>query len=167
MGQAQQKGSDSDVAPFLHLAVTQNPIGALELDIAPCECEYPKNLRLRELPMTEPLELVRGTLDLMILKTLSWSPMHGLAILRWLEQTTRAQLQFEEGALYPALHRMEQKKWLHAEWNYTEQGRKAKFYRITAAGRRQLTAELSRWERYSAAIALVISSTPSAEAEAR
>lgn len=116
--------------------------------------------------MTEPLELVRGTLDLMILKTLSWVPMHGLAILRWLEQTTRAQLQFEEGALYPALHRMEQKKWLAAEWRYTEQGRKAKFYRITAAGRRQLTAELSRWARYSAAIALVISATPRTEASA-
>lgn len=117
--------------------------------------------------MTEPLELVRGTLDLMILKTLSWSPMHGLAILRWLEQTTRAQLQFEEGALYPALHRMEQKKWLLAEWSYTEQGRKAKFYRITVAGRRQLTAELSRWERYSAAIALVITAAPRVEAGAR
>lgn len=116
--------------------------------------------------MTEPLELVRGTLDLMILKTLSWSPMHGLAILRWLEQTTKAQLQFEEGALYPALHRMEQKKWLLAEWSYTEQGRKAKFYRITPAGRRQLTAELSRWARYSAAIGLVISAAPRAEAGA-
>ena len=116
--------------------------------------------------MSEPLELVRGTLDLMILKTLSWSPMHGLAIQRWLAQTTESQLQFEEGALYPALHRMEQKKWLVAEWNYTEQGRKAKFYRITAAGRRQLTAELSRWERYSAAIAMVITAVPRHEAEA-
>jgi PadR family transcriptional regulator PadR len=106
--------------------------------------------------MSEPLELVRGTLDLMILKTLSWSPMHGLAILRWIEQTTNAQLQVEEGALYPALHRMEQKKWLTAEWRYTEQGRKAKFYRTTAAGRRQLTSELSRWSRYSSAIGLVI-----------
>jgi PadR family transcriptional regulator, regulatory protein PadR len=106
--------------------------------------------------MAEPLDVVRGTLDLMILKTLSWTPMHGLAIVRWIERTTEAQLQIEEGALYPALHRMEQKKWLQAEWRYTEQGRKAKFYRITAAGRRQLTAELSRWARYSNAIGLVI-----------
>jgi PadR family transcriptional regulator PadR len=106
--------------------------------------------------MTEPLELVRGTLDLMILKTLSWAPMHGLAVLRWIEQTTMSQLQIEEGALYPALHRMEQKKWLLAEWRYTEQGRKAKYYRISAAGRRQLTAELSRWARYTNAIGLVI-----------
>jgi PadR family transcriptional regulator PadR len=118
--------------------------------------------------MTEPLELVRGTLDLMILKTLSWAPMHGLAILRWIEQTTSAELEIEEGALYPALHRMEQKKWLRAEWRYTEQGRKAKFYRISAAGRRQLTAELSRWARYSSAIALVIAAkTPEAAAAAR
>lgn len=109
--------------------------------------------------MSQPLELVRGTLDLMILKALSWSPMHGLAILRWIEQTTDAQLQVEEGALYPALHRMEQKKWLTAEWRYTEQGRKARFYRTTAAGRRQLTSELSRWSRYSTAIGLVIAAS--------
>jgi PadR family transcriptional regulator, regulatory protein PadR len=102
------------------------------------------------------LDLVRGTLDLLILKTLSWGPMHGLAILRWIEQTTRDQLQIEEGALYPALHRMEQKDWLEAEWGYTDQGRKAKFYRLTPAGRRHLTAELTRWARYTSAIGLVI-----------
>ena len=117
--------------------------------------------------MSEPLELVRGTLDLMILKTLSWAPMHGLAILRWIEQTSRAELEIEEGALYPALHRMEQKKWLHAEWRYTDQGRKAKFYRITAAGRKQLTGELSRWARYSSAIALVIAAKTPEGAAAR
>jgi len=109
--------------------------------------------------MSEPLDVVRGTLDLMILKTLSWTPMHGLAIVRWIERTTDSQLQIEEGALYPALHRMEQKKWLQAEWRYTEQGRKARFYRITAAGKRQLNAELSRWARYSEAIGLLISAS--------
>jgi transcriptional regulator len=117
--------------------------------------------------MPEPLDVVRGTLDLMILKTLSWTPMHGLAIVRWIERTTEAQLQIEEGALYPALHRMEQKKWLQAEWRYTEQGRKAKFYRITAAGKRQLSAELSRWERYSNAIGLVIAAQAPVAAAAR
>jgi PadR family transcriptional regulator PadR len=106
--------------------------------------------------MAEQLDIVRGTLDLMILKSLSWTPMHGLAIVRWIERTSNAQLLVEEGALYPALHRMEQKKWLDAEWRYTEQGRKAKFYRVTAAGKRQLSAELSRWARYSSAMALVI-----------
>jgi PadR family transcriptional regulator PadR len=115
--------------------------------------------------MAEPLDVVRGTLDLMILKTLSWAPMHGLAIVRWIERTTEAQLLIEEGALYPALHRMEQKKWLEAEWRYTEQGRKGKFYRITTAGKRQLTAELSRWARYSSAIGLVIAAqAPAAKA---
>jgi transcriptional regulator len=110
--------------------------------------------------MAAPLEVVRGTLDLMILKTLSWEPMHGLAVLRWIEQTTHAQLQIEEGALYPALHRMEQKGWLDSEWRYTPQGRKAKFYRISSSGRRQLTAELSRWERYSRAIDHIIAAKP-------
>jgi PadR family transcriptional regulator len=116
--------------------------------------------------MAEQLDIVRGTLDLMILKSLSWAPMHGLAIVRWIERTSNAQLLIEEGALYPALHRMEQKKWLDAEWRYTEQGRKAKFYRITAAGKRQLTAELSRWARYSQAMALVIAASTRGESGA-
>jgi len=102
------------------------------------------------------MDLVRGTLDLLLLKTLSWGPMHGLAIVRWIEQTTRDQLQIEEGALYPALHRMEQKAWLAAEWGYTEQGRKAKFYRLTAAGRRHLAAEQTRWSRYTSLVELVL-----------
>lgn len=105
----------------------------------------------------DELELVRGTLDLLILKALSWGPLHGLAVLRWLEQVTQARLQVEEGALYPALHRMEQKGWLEAEWGITDKNRKAKYYRLTRAGRRQLTAELSRWSRYTEAVGLVIS----------
>jgi transcriptional regulator len=102
------------------------------------------------------LELIRGTLDLLVLKTLSWGPMHGLAVLRWIEQATREQLQIEEGALYPALHRMEHKGWLDAQWGYTDAGRKAKFYRLSPDGRRQLTAELSRWERYTGVVDLVL-----------
>ena len=102
------------------------------------------------------LDLLRGTLDLLILKTLSWGPMHGLAVLRWIEQITGQRLQITEGALYPALHRMEQKRWLGADWGYTERNREAKFYRLTAAGRRQLTAELSKWSRYTEAVNLVI-----------
>ena len=102
------------------------------------------------------LELLRGTLDLFVLKTLSWGPMHGLAVLQWIERTTNQRLQIEEGALYPALHRMEAKGWLDAEWGHTDVGRRAKFYRLTAAGRRQLTAEVSKWERYSEAVAMLI-----------
>ncbi len=105
---------------------------------------------------TPDLDLVRGTLDLLILKALVWGPRHGFAVLRWIEQASRDRLQIEEGALYPALHRMEQKKWLEADWGYTEQNRKAKYYRLTPAGRRQLTAERSRWTRYTEAVGYVL-----------
>jgi transcriptional regulator len=104
------------------------------------------------------LDLLRGTLDLLVLKTLSWGPMHGLGVLRWIERTTGDRLQIEEGALYPALHRMERRGWLDAEWGYTERNREAKFYRLTPLGRRQLTAELSKWSRYTEAVALVLGS---------
>ena len=107
------------------------------------------------MPATD-LDLVRGTLDLMVLKALSWGPLHGLAALRWIERVTGDRLQIEEGALYPALHRMEQRGWLAAEWGYTEANRKAKFYRLTTLGRKQLTNELSRWSRYTEAVGLVI-----------
>lgn len=102
------------------------------------------------------LDLVRGTLDLMVLKVLSWGPMHGLAALRWIERVTGDRLQIEEGALYPALHRMEQRGWLDAAWGYTEANRKAKFYRLTPRGRKQLTSEVSRWSRYTEAVGFVI-----------
>ena len=102
------------------------------------------------------LELLRGTLDLLVLKTLSWGPMHGLAVLQWIERSTKQRLQVEEGALYPALHRMEDKGWLDAEWGHTDAGRRAKYYRLTAAGRRQLTAELAKWAQYAEAVELLI-----------
>ena len=102
------------------------------------------------------LDLLRGTLDLLILKTLSWGPMHGLGVMRWIEQASSDRLQITEGALYPALHRMEQRGWLGAEWGYTERNRKAKFYRLTQLGRRQLAAEVSKWTRYTEAVSLVL-----------
>lgn len=108
----------------------------------------------------DDLDLIRGTLDLLILRALAWTPMHGLAVLRWIEQGSRDALQIEEGALYPALHRMEQKRWLEGQWGYTDQNRRAKFYRLTALGRRQLTAELSRWERYTCAVGNVLTFKP-------
>jgi PadR family transcriptional regulator PadR len=103
------------------------------------------------------LDLLRGTLDLLILKALSWGPRHGLSVLRWIEHTTHERLQIEEGALYPALHRMERKGWLEAEWGVTENNRKAKYYRLTPAGRRRLAAEVSRWSRYAEVVQLVLS----------
>ena len=107
--------------------------------------------------MPTDLDLIRGTFDLLILKALSWGPMHGLGVLRWIERTTHDQLRIEEGALYPALHRMEQRGSLEAEWGYADSGRRAKFYRLTALGRKRLVAEVSRWSRYNAAVQLVLS----------
>ena len=102
------------------------------------------------------LDLIRGTLDLLVLKTLSWGPMHGLAITRWIERVTADRLQIEEGALYPALHRMEQKGWLDAHWGFTDRNRKAKFYRLSPHGRKQLASELTRWSRYTEAVGMVL-----------
>ena len=112
--------------------------------------------------MQQPeLDLVRGTLDLLILKTLSWGPMHGLAVLRWIENATQDQLQIEEGALYPALHRMEQDGWVRAEWGRTEKNREARFYSITAHGRRQLEDEQQSWRRLTEGVARVLAQAQS------
>ena len=107
--------------------------------------------------MTRPVvELLPGTLDLLVLKTLAWGPTHGLGVLRSIENVTHGELLIEEGALYPALHRLEERGWLDAEWGITEKNRRAKFYRLTAAGRRQLAAEVSRWSRYANVVQLVL-----------
>ena len=102
------------------------------------------------------LDLLQGTLDLLILKALTWGPKHGYAVASWVRDTTDDKLTVEEGALYTALHRMEQKGWLGADWGYSDRNREAKFYKLTAAGRRQLTAELSKWSRYTEAVNLLI-----------
>ena len=107
--------------------------------------------------MTRPVvELLPGTLDLLVLKTLAWGPTHGLGVLRSIENVTHGELLIEEGALYPALHRLEERGWLDAEWGITEKNRRAKFYRLTTAGRRQLAAEVSRWSRYASVVQLVL-----------
>jgi len=106
--------------------------------------------------IADDLDLMRGTLDLLVLKALSSGAMHGLGVLRWIEQATDGRLQIEEGALYPALHRMEQRGWLDGAWGYTEKNRKAKFYRLTPVGRRQLAAEVSRWSRYAEVVGMVL-----------
>src|SRR3954464_9610347 len=108
------------------------------------------------MPNPPELDLVRGTFDLILLKTLSWAPMHGLGVLRWIEEVTEQRLQIEEGALYPALHRLEQRAWLDAQGGYTENNRKAKYYRLAAIGRRQLTTELSKWARYTEAVGMIV-----------
>jgi PadR family transcriptional regulator, regulatory protein PadR len=102
------------------------------------------------------IELLQGTLDLIVLKTLSWGPMHGFGIARWIQHTTEEVLQVEEGSLYPALYRMENRGWIKAQWALTENGRRAKYYRLTAVGRRQLTAEFASWEQMTNAIGKIM-----------
>lgn len=106
--------------------------------------------------MSSDIELLRGTLDLLILRTLSWGPRHGVGVLRWIETVTHRRLQIEEGALYPALHRLEARGWLEAEWGYTEKGRRAKYYQLSAEGRRALQAETRKWNRYQEVVHLVL-----------
>src|SRR5690349_23706587 len=106
--------------------------------------------------MSKPSDLIQGTLDLLILKTIALGPMHGWAIAKRIEQVSNEVLQITQGALYPALHRLEQQGWVKAEWRATETGREAKFYQLTRAGRVQLEKELAQWDRLSNAVALVI-----------
>lgn len=106
--------------------------------------------------MSKPTDLVQGTLDLLILKTISHEPKHGWAIAKRIQQVSREVLQVNQGSLYPALHRLEQQGWIRAKWHDTETGREAKFYSLTKAGKEQLDKELAQWERLSLAIGLVI-----------
>ncbi len=97
-------------------------------------------------------DLFTGTLDVLILKAVSWGPRHGYAIGRWIRETTEEVLAVQEGALYPALHRLERRGLLSEEWRVTDTGRQAKFYALTPAGRAQLRAEVARWTRFSRAV---------------
>lgn len=106
--------------------------------------------------MPDNVDLLRGTLDLFILKTLTWGPMHGLAISRWIETASGSQLQIEEGALYPALHRMEQRGLLSADWGVTDGNRQAKFYKLTSRGRKHYAAQLANWHRYTKVAATLL-----------
>jgi transcriptional regulator len=105
--------------------------------------------------MGKPSDLVQGTLDLLILKTLSLGPMHGWAIAKRIQQVSEDVLRVQQGSLYPALHRLEQQGWIKAQWGETETGRTAKVYSLTRAGRVQLEKELDNWERLSQAINLI------------
>ena len=106
--------------------------------------------------MGKPTDLVQGTLDLLILKTLVLQPMHGWGIAQRIKQVSGDVLQVNQGALYPAMHRLEQQAWIEAEWGESENNRRAKFYSLTRAGRKQLEREASNWERLSAAISAIV-----------
>ena len=105
------------------------------------------------------LDLIRGTLDVLILKTLSWHAMHGYAIASAIRQQTDDALLVEEGALYPALYRMEAKGWIEAEWGLSDNNRRAKYYRLTREGRKHLHSQAKTWEAYSAAVGKILNAT--------
>jgi transcriptional regulator len=102
--------------------------------------------------------LLQGTLDLLILKTLSWGPAHGYAVARWIQQLTGDVLTVGEGSLYPALHRLEERGWIASEWRLSENNRRAKFYMLTTRGRQQLRAETATWGQFVDAVAKVLNS---------
>jgi PadR family transcriptional regulator, regulatory protein PadR len=104
----------------------------------------------------KPTDLVQGTVDLLILKTIALEPMHGWAIAQRIRQLSREVLQVQQGSLYPALQRLEREGWITAEWGASENNRRARFYRLTKAGRKHLEKEQAGWERLSSAIALVL-----------
>lgn len=109
--------------------------------------------------MSQPTtDLLQGTLDLLILKTLSLGPQHGWGVAQRIQQTSRDLLQINQGSLYPALHRLEEQEWIESEWGVSDNNRRAKFYRLTAAGRRQLERETEGWQAYAQAVRWVLQS---------
>ena len=101
-------------------------------------------------------EFLKGTLDMLILKVVALGPIHGYAISQRIQQISKDFFQVQQGSLYPALHRLEDRAWLQAEWRQTETGREAKFYTLTRKGRKQLEAEVSNWEQITEAVALIL-----------
>jgi PadR family transcriptional regulator, regulatory protein PadR len=110
--------------------------------------------------MPPSIDLLQGTLDVLILKTLALEPMHGWGVAQRIQQVSRDALQVGQGSLYPALHRLEYKGWIRSDWGISENNRRAKFYSLTRNGRKQLEAELEIWDRLSTAVALVLGRIP-------
>jgi transcriptional regulator len=109
--------------------------------------------------MPRPLDLFQGTLDLLVLKTLTWGPAHGYAIARWIEQLTGEVLRVGEGSLYPALHRLEERELVEASWELSDTKRRTRVYRLTAKGRAQLRADSGSWQRFVDAVGKVLAAT--------
>jgi PadR family transcriptional regulator, regulatory protein PadR len=112
---------------------------------------------------SEKFDLPQGTLDLLILRVVAMGPIHGYAIAQRIQQMSREALQVQQGSLYPALHRLEKQGWVKSEWKLTETGQRAKYYRLTPAGKKQLLTEHSRWTQLTQAIAGIMSPAPSGE----
>lgn len=118
---------------------------------------FPLSVLLERRVADRDVDLIQGTLNVLILKTLSWGPTNGYAIAQWVRQTTTGEIELEEGALYPALHRMEHRGWIAAEWGVSKNNRRAKYYRLTPLGRRMLRARTESWERLVNAVGKVLS----------
>jgi transcriptional regulator len=103
-----------------------------------------------------PIDLLQGTLDVLILKSLSWGPRHGHAVARLIRASTEGAFEVLDGSLYAALHRMEERGWVEAEWGLSDKGKRAKFYQLTPLGRQQLKSETASWQRYSVAVAKLL-----------
>jgi PadR family transcriptional regulator PadR len=112
--------------------------------------------------VADQLPLVKGTLDVLVLRALSWAPMHGFEITSWLEERTHGALGIDDSALYQALHRMEERAWVSTEWGITENNRRARYYSLTKAGRAQLASETKRWVRYADIVTTVLTASPRA-----
>ncbi len=112
------------------------------------------------MPDDRELDILLGTLDVLVLKTLSWGPRHGYGVARWIRESSGNTFRILDGALYTSLHRLEERGLVEAEWGHTDGGKRAKFYRLTAAGRRALRQETSDWERYARGVARVLSTRP-------
>jgi len=106
-----------------------------------------------------PIDLLQGTLDVLILKALSWGPKHGHAVARLIRASTEGAFEVLDGSLYAALHRMEERGWVEAEWGLSDKGKRAKFYELTTLGRQQLRSETATWQRYSGAVAKLLTAT--------
>jgi PadR family transcriptional regulator PadR len=112
------------------------------------------------MPPADPLTVVKGTLDVLVLKALTWAPMHGFEITAWLEGRSGGRLEVDDSALYQALYRMEQRGLVEAEWGVTENNRRARYYRVTSAGRAHLRAETARWLEYSETVTGILTVSP-------
>jgi PadR family transcriptional regulator, regulatory protein PadR len=109
--------------------------------------------------MAAQLDLLQGTLDVLVLKALSWGPQHGHAVARMIRTGTEGAFEVLDGSLYAALHRLEEREWVEAEWGLSDKGKRAKFYRLTPRGRQQLRDEAASWQRYVSAVAMMLGAT--------
>src|SRR5579872_7294663 len=112
------------------------------------------------MPQQAPIDLLQGTLDMLVLKAVSLGPLHGYGVLLRIQQISRGRLEVQQGSLYPALYRLEHEGWIAGEWGQSENKRRARFYRLTAAGRRRLEAEMKKWNEFAGVVGAILKTAP-------